>query len=239
MSLGLKQIVYMEPYPDPAAKIILDNANVKSEFFEGVTSRGFFRVYGERKMNKCPKCKRWTLEFDEYFGRPRCLATDCGWMPPSRVQREMRRHFVYEEPITLAPVQVAGADEALMPHYDRPNDVVLGLLRQAQSSLEEEPDDDARIIWLRAANHATLAGFMVLDTAGMDQSEVTVESLCSHKNELEHGVLRGAKPKAEEKSQEPSARYAFGSGVPAISNIIKAVVQAFDMLRSADHSRPT
>lgn len=49
VNLGLKQIVYMEPYPDPEAKIILTNAEVKSEFFEGVTSRGFFRVYGEQK----------------------------------------------------------------------------------------------------------------------------------------------------------------------------------------------
>lgn len=188
-------------------------------------------------MNQCPKCQRWTLEFDEYFGRARCLATNCGWMPPSRAQREIRRHFVYEEPITLAPVPIQGADQPLMARYDRPNDILSVYFGQAQSGLEEEPDDDARIIWLRAANHTTLAGFMVLDAAEIGPSKVTVESLHSHKSELERGILSDAELKAE-RFHESSPK-TFESGIPAISNIIKAVVQAFDMLQSDNRSRLT
>ena len=44
--LGIGKVVYLEPYPDEEAKPILKN---KDEFFEGVTSRGYFRVYGEEK----------------------------------------------------------------------------------------------------------------------------------------------------------------------------------------------
>lgn len=48
-AVGIKNVVYVEPYPDPEAKIILSAANVDSRFFEGVTFKGYFRVYGETK----------------------------------------------------------------------------------------------------------------------------------------------------------------------------------------------
>lgn len=48
-TVGIKNVVYVEPYPDPEAKIILEAANVESRFFEGVTFKGYFRVYGETK----------------------------------------------------------------------------------------------------------------------------------------------------------------------------------------------
>lgn len=47
--LGIKRIVYLEPYPDEEAKVILDAQNVKTEFFEGITFRAYFRVYGDKK----------------------------------------------------------------------------------------------------------------------------------------------------------------------------------------------
>ncbi|KKK69848.1 hypothetical protein LCGC14_2929930, partial [marine sediment metagenome] len=36
-TLGIKEVVYLEPYPDPEAIIILASANVGNRFFEGVT----------------------------------------------------------------------------------------------------------------------------------------------------------------------------------------------------------
>jgi len=48
-SIGIKKVVYMEPYPDDDAKAILSGAQVNDELFEGVTSRGYFRVYGEQR----------------------------------------------------------------------------------------------------------------------------------------------------------------------------------------------
>jgi hypothetical protein len=47
----LGRVVYLEPYPDPEARAILDGAGdkVKDEFFEGITFKAYSRVYGEKK----------------------------------------------------------------------------------------------------------------------------------------------------------------------------------------------
>jgi deoxycytidylate deaminase len=47
VTAGIGTIVYVEPYPDDEAKAIL--ARVTRRFFNGVTHRAFFRVYGDQK----------------------------------------------------------------------------------------------------------------------------------------------------------------------------------------------
>lgn len=49
VNVGIKQIVYVEPYPDEAAKSILKNADIRTEFFKGVTFKAYSRLYGEEK----------------------------------------------------------------------------------------------------------------------------------------------------------------------------------------------
>ena len=49
IQLGIKHVVYLEPYPDPEAKLILKKGGVIDDFFEGVTSCAYFRLYGEQK----------------------------------------------------------------------------------------------------------------------------------------------------------------------------------------------
>ncbi len=49
VSIGIKKVVYLEPYPDPEAKAILRDNGVSEQFFEGVTFKAYFRVYGEEK----------------------------------------------------------------------------------------------------------------------------------------------------------------------------------------------
>jgi deoxycytidylate deaminase/dephospho-CoA kinase len=50
VNLGLGHVVYLEPYPDPEAKVVLSAGNkVKDEFFEGITFKAYARVYGEKK----------------------------------------------------------------------------------------------------------------------------------------------------------------------------------------------
>jgi deoxycytidylate deaminase/dephospho-CoA kinase len=49
VQLGIKSVVYLEPYPDPEAKVILKNGGVESIFFEGVTFKAYFRLYVEEK----------------------------------------------------------------------------------------------------------------------------------------------------------------------------------------------
>lgn len=44
-------------------------------------------------MNKqCPKCGKWTVKFDSYFHRDRCMMRDCGWISKSKpVIKEMNK----------------------------------------------------------------------------------------------------------------------------------------------------
>jgi deoxycytidylate deaminase len=49
VSVGLKEIVYVEPYPDEIAKSTLKNAQVRQRFFRGVTFKAYSRLYGEEK----------------------------------------------------------------------------------------------------------------------------------------------------------------------------------------------
>ena len=49
VQVGIKHIVYLEPYPDIQAKTILQKNLVMDDFFEGVTSNAYFRLYGEEK----------------------------------------------------------------------------------------------------------------------------------------------------------------------------------------------
>jgi deoxycytidylate deaminase len=42
--VGIKHIVYFEPYPMEEAKKILEDKGVEQEPFEGVTYNGYFRL---------------------------------------------------------------------------------------------------------------------------------------------------------------------------------------------------
>jgi len=48
-NLRFQKVVYLEPYPDQEAKVILREAGTKDEFFQGVTFSAYFRIYGEQK----------------------------------------------------------------------------------------------------------------------------------------------------------------------------------------------
>lgn len=47
VNLGIRRVVYLEPYPDEEAKAILGSIN--AEFFEGVTFKAYFKIYGDQK----------------------------------------------------------------------------------------------------------------------------------------------------------------------------------------------
>lgn len=49
VNVGIRQVVYVEPYPDEESKSILKNADVKTQFFRGVTFKAYSRLYGEEK----------------------------------------------------------------------------------------------------------------------------------------------------------------------------------------------
>jgi len=47
--VGIKKIVYVEPYPDDYAIAILTHNGIHREFFKGITYKAYFKVYGEKK----------------------------------------------------------------------------------------------------------------------------------------------------------------------------------------------
>lgn len=49
VNVGIRNIVYVEPYPDEEAKSIIKNATVNTRFFQGVTFKAYSRLYGEEK----------------------------------------------------------------------------------------------------------------------------------------------------------------------------------------------
>lgn len=49
VNVGIREVVYLEPYPDQKAKVILKRAQVQQRFFKGVTFKAYSRLYGEEK----------------------------------------------------------------------------------------------------------------------------------------------------------------------------------------------
>jgi deoxycytidylate deaminase len=49
VSVGIRRVVYLEPYPDEQAKAILENAGVTCDCFQGVTYKAYFRLYGKEQ----------------------------------------------------------------------------------------------------------------------------------------------------------------------------------------------
>lgn len=48
-TLGFKRVIYVEPYPEKEAQEILNKANIETRFFEGITYKSYFRIYGEER----------------------------------------------------------------------------------------------------------------------------------------------------------------------------------------------
>ncbi|HUT52411.1 MAG TPA: hypothetical protein VM658_03370 [bacterium] len=53
--VGINRVIYSEPYPDPVSVSILRSGNATLDFFEGVTFKGYFRIFGgnlDEEMSK-------------------------------------------------------------------------------------------------------------------------------------------------------------------------------------------
>lgn len=49
VNLGVKRVIYLEPYPEQEAKVILADGGVEDQFFEGISFKAYSRIYGEKK----------------------------------------------------------------------------------------------------------------------------------------------------------------------------------------------
>jgi len=140
-------------------------------------------------MRECPKCRKWTLDFDEYFGRFRCLNPKCGWMPPSAAEREIRLLQSQTRPIELGPIGIPELRLTLTPSYDSENDaftVDFGLGERAF----DLPEPDGRMIWRIGRGSGAIAGFTILGVREEDISEISVEFIARRKEGIERRLRK-------------------------------------------------
>ena len=125
-------------------------------------------------MRKCPKCEKWTLDFDEYFGRFRCFDPECGWMPPSSAERQIRLLRSHTQPTRLEAVNIPELELTLTPSYDPENDAF-----SVDFGLDEPtfdlPEPDGRMIWRIGWRSDTVAGFTIVRVREGAIAEITIQ----------------------------------------------------------------
>jgi hypothetical protein len=129
------------------------------------------------------------MDFDEYFGRFRCLASDCGWMLPSTTEREIRRLQSRKQPTTLASVTIPELDLTLTPSYDEENDVI-----SIDFGLDEPtidlPEPDGKMIWRIGRHTDRVAGFAIMGAREGALSKIDIQFIIRRKNDIESRLPR-------------------------------------------------
>jgi len=130
------------------------------------------------------------LEFDDYFGRYRCL--DCEWMPASAAEREIRLLKERKEPQIVCREYIPELETTVVVEYDSvndtlsfdfgPEDITFGL-----------PESDGRMLWKVARGSNAIVGFDILEAKRFGVSEVRVD-IAARKEDLERNLrrIRGA-----------------------------------------------
>ena len=160
-------------------------------------------------MKQCPKCHRWTMDFDEYFGRFRCLASDCGWMVPSTTEREIKLLRSRKQPAKLDSVNIPELNLTLTPSYDAENDVISIDFGLNEPTIDL-PDPDGRMIWRIGRRSDRVAGFAIVGANKEGAlSDIGIRFIVRRKKDIE--------------SRLPKFPRAFAAG-RATKNLIDAVI---------------
>ncbi len=148
-------------------------------------------------MKQCPECKKWTLEYDAYFGRYRCFSPGCEWMPISSVERELRLLETYQKPEVMCTGKIPELETNVTVTYEEVNDV-LAFDFGADEATFDLPEPDGRIIWQVAHRTDTVVGFAILQAKKLGVSEVQV-NIVARKDDIERnlrvpGALSSGRP---------------------------------------------
>ena len=129
------------------------------------------------------------MDFDEYFGRFRCLASDCAWMPPSTTEREIRLLQSRKQPKRLESVNIPELDLTLTPSYDAENDVI-----SIDFGLDEPtidlPEPDGKMIWRIGQQSDRVAGFAIVGARGRALSVIGIQFIVRRKKDIESRLPR-------------------------------------------------
>jgi len=139
-------------------------------------------------MKRCPKCKKWTLGYDEYFGRFHCSDSNCGWMPRSTAERQLFLLRERKQPKQLPIESIPDLDLAITPSYDELNDAF-----SVDFSVDEPtidlPEPDGRMIWKIGSLTDTVTGFTIVGMREFGVSEINIA--VSAKKYLIESWIRG------------------------------------------------
>lgn len=139
-------------------------------------------------MKKCPNCKQWTLEFDDYFGRYRCFNTDCEWMPLSAVEREIRLIEERKEPENVTSEYIPELGTTVFVKYDSVNDA-LSFNFGIEDMTFDLPESDGRMVWKIARSNNMIVGFEIIEAKHFGISEVRV-NIVARKEDIEQNLQR-------------------------------------------------
>lgn len=187
-------------------------------------------------MRQCPKCEKWTLEFDEYFGRFRCFNPDCSWMAISSAELEIRSIRRGKKPQPRITKEIAELGITITFAYDDESDALL-----VDFGLEEPtfdfPEGDGRMIWKIGRDSGSVAGFNILLFKAFALSAVRID-LEARKETIERVLERmpsarssgrvsrvlidsvevtAGSRKGESRTREPAISDAFTEAVETIS----------------------
>jgi len=111
-------------------------------------------------MKPCPKCGQWSLAFDDYFGRFRCFGRNCGWMPPSSAEQEMRRCENSKRPEILATVSLTKTGIQVTLSYDDLSDALICSFGETGPTFDL-PWPDGKTIWRIGASSCSVVGVAI------------------------------------------------------------------------------
>jgi len=131
-------------------------------------------------MRQCPKCGRWSMDFDDYFGRFRCLA--CGWMAPSTTDLELRA--LQSQPQQLESVHIPGLGLTLTPSYDADNDVISIDFGLNEPTIDL-PEPDGMMIWRIGRHSDRVAGFAIVGAKEGPLSRIGIQFIMRRKKAIE------------------------------------------------------
>ena len=140
-------------------------------------------------MRQCPKCHKWTMDFDEYFRRFRCLDSECAWMAPSTTEREIRLLQSRRQPTRLDSVSIPELGLTLTPSYDAENDVISIDFGLGEATFDL-PDPDGKMIWRIAKQSDRVAGFALVGAEGSAFSAIGIQFIIRRKKDIESKLPR-------------------------------------------------
>lgn len=140
-------------------------------------------------MRQCPKCDKWTMDFDDYFGRFRCFDGQCGWMPPSTTEREIRLLRSHTQPTRLKSVEIPELELTLTPSYDPENDA-FSIDFGSNEPTFDLPELDGQMIWRIGRRSDRVAGFTIVGARKASISGISIEFIVKRKRDIEERLQR-------------------------------------------------